>query len=423
MQPLADRLRPQNINEMVGQSHIIGKNKIVNKIIENNIIPNMILYGPPGTGKTTLANIIAKETNKKYIKLNAINCGVKEIKEAIDSSKRDLFYSGVLLMLDEIQAFNKKQQQALLEVIEDGSVTLIASTADNPYFVIYKAILSRSTIFEFKPITEKDIKKGLENSIIKLKDIYKNKNLNIEKEAIEYISNTSNGDMRSALNKLELSINMGIEIGTDNINVNLDTVLQCFNKKILSFDRNGDNSYSIVSAFHKSIRGSDVDASIHYLARLIKAEDIQSITRRLLCVASEDVGLAVPQAITITKACVDSALQLGFPEARIPLAQATIYLAQCPKSNSVIEAIDKALNDLENVDIGDVPLHLKDAHYQGAKYLGRGVDYKFPHDYKNNYINQQYLPDEIKDKKYYIPGENKNEKLYKQYWDNIKNNK
>lgn len=422
--PLADKMRPKKIEDMVGQRHIIGKGKVLNKIIENKSIPNMILYGPPGTGKTTLANIVANTTGKKYVKLNAVNCGVKEIKEIIDENKRDLFsYNGIVLMLDEIQALNKKQQQSLLEVIEDGSVTLIASTADNPYFVIYKAILSRSSIFEFKQINKEDILIGLKRAIDKLREENIYENINVKEEALEFIAETCNGDMRSALNKLELAFNTGIDIGSNSVNITIDTIVECSSSKVLSYDRSGDDGYSILSAFHKSLRGSDADASIHYLARLIKAGDIQNITRRLLCVASEDVGLAVPQAITITEACVQSALQLGLPEARIPLAQATIYLAQCPKSDSVINAIDKALYDLDNINVGDIPIHLKDAHYAGAKNLGRGVNYKYPHDYPNNYIKQQYLPDEIKHKKYYIPGKNKNEIAFDNYWENIKKNK
>lgn len=424
MQPLADRLRPQSIDDMVGQSHIIGKGKIINKILENNIIPNMILYGPPGTGKTTLANIIANITNKKYVKLNAVNCGVKEIKEVIDSTKQDLFsYNGIVLMLDEIQALNRKQQQSLLEVMEDGSVTLIASTADNPYFVVYKAILSRSTIFEFKTIEKEDIKKGLKRAVSKLNEMYSYEDINVEEKALDYIAETCNGDMRSALNKLELVFNVGIDIISNTVNITLENTINCSSVKMLNYDRGGDDGYSILSAFHKSLRGSDADAAIHYLARLIKAGDLQSITRRLLCVASEDVGLAVPQAITITEACVSAALQLGLPEARIPLAQATIYLAQCPKSNSVTNAIDMALYDLDNIETGDIPIHLKDAHYAGAKKLGRGVEYKYPHNYPYHYVEQQYLPDAIADKKYYVPGKNKNESAFDSYWKNLKNTK
>ncbi|MCU9813893.1 replication-associated recombination protein A [Paraclostridium sp. AKS73] len=422
MQPLADRLRPQQIDDMIGQTHIIGKGKIINKLIENKTIPNMILYGPPGTGKTTLANIIANVTGKKYIKLNAVNCGTKEIKEAIDSSKRDLFsYNGIILMLDEIQALNRKQQQSLLEVIEDGSVTLIASTADNPYFVVYKAILSRSTIFEFKPINKNDIFVGLKKSVEKIKKLNTYESINVDENALEYIAQTCNGDMRSALNKLELVANLGTNITTNSVNITLENVMDCSTVKMMNFDRGGDDGYSILSAFHKSLRGSDADAAIHYLARLVKAGDIQGITRRLLCVASEDIGLAVPQAITITEACVSSALQLGFPEARIPLAQATIYLAQCPKSNSVISAIDLALADLDSIETGDIPMHLKDAHYSGAAKLGRGLEYKYPHDYENNYVDQQYLPEPIKDRKYYNHGLNKNEKSFEQYWKTLKN--
>lgn len=421
MQPLADKLRPETIEDMVGQSHIIGKGKIINKLIENKAIPNMILYGPPGTGKTTLANIIASVTGKKYIKLNAVNCGVKEIKEAIDNSKRDLFsYNGIILMLDEIQALNKKQQQSLLEVIEEGSVTLIASTADNPYFVVYKAILSRSTIFEFKPIKKEEIYTGLKRAVNKLKPLYTYEDIIVEDKALKYIADTCNGDMRSALNKLELAFNLGIDIGTNTVNITLENVLDSSSMKILNYDNKGDDSYSILSAFHKSLRGSDENAAIHYLARLIKSQDMQSIIRRLLCVASEDVGLAVPQAVTITNACVESALKLGFPEARLPLAQATIYLARCPKSNSVVTAIDKALDDLDSIDTGEIPNHLKDAHYAGAEKLGRGLEYKYPHDYPNNYVKQQYLPHEIKDKKYYEPGKNKNELSFEQYWSNLK---
>ena len=421
MKPLADKLRPQTLDDIVGQTHLIGQGKVLRRLIENGNIGNCIFFGPPGVGKTTLTNIISKTTGKKCIKLNAVSCGVKEIKEAIDKEKNDLFsYKGIILFIDEFQALNRRNQQALLEVIEDGSVTLIACTADNPYFVIYKAILSRCSVFEFKPIEKKDIIKGLERSVNILKEMYNPENFSYEKEALNHIAETCSGDMRTALNKLELAFNLSIDNQNNSINLTLEKVLDCSTIKLLNLDKGGDSNYSILSAFHKSLRGSDTDASIHYLARLIKTGDIQGITRRLLCVASEDVGLAVPQAITITEACVSAALQLGFPEARIPLAQATIYLSQCPKSDSAIKAIDSALYDLDNIETGDIPLHLKDAHYSGAKDLGRGVDYKYPHNYPNHYINQQYLPDAIKDKVYYIPENNKNEQAFKKYWDTIK---
>lgn len=292
MQPLADKLRPQIIEDMVGQRHIIGEGKIINKLLQNNSIPNIVLYGPSGTGKTTLANIIANTMGRKHIKLNAVNCGVKEIKEAIDSSKRDLFsYNGIVLTIDEFQILNKKQQQSLLEVIEDGSVTLIAITADNPYFVIYKAILSRSTLFEFKTISKEDIALGLKHSIEKLKNMNMYEEINIEDEALMYIAETCNGDMRSALNKLELAFNFGLDITTNNVNITIKDVIECSGGNILNYDRGGDEKYSILSAFHKSLRGSDVDAAVHYLSKLIKAGDMQGIIRRLLCVASEDIGV------------------------------------------------------------------------------------------------------------------------------------
>ena len=420
MQPLADRLRPKVLSDMVGQSHIIGDDKVINRIIESGNIPNMVLYGPTGTGKTTLASIIANMTGRYYIKLNAVNCGVSDIKEVISLAKQDNKYKGIILMLDEIQALNKKQQQALLEVIEDGTVTLIASTADNPYFVVYKAILSRSIVFEFKPLHKIDITKGLLNCLVRLRGSGEYVVDNVEEEAFNCIAEMSNADMRVAINYLELAINLGLNNG-NHIDITLDNVLNSATVKPLSYDRGGDEGYSVISAFHKSLRGSDVDAALHYLARLIKAGDIQNITRRLLCVASEDVGLAVPNAVSITYACVSSALQLGFPEARLPLAQATIYLAQCPKSNSVIDAIDKALKDVETLDIGEVPNHLKDAHYSSAAKLGRGVDYKFPHHYPNHWVDQQYMPKMLENRKYYVSGDNKHEKAYKDYWKAIKN--
>ena len=415
--PLADKLRPISIDDMVGQEHLIGEGKILRKVIENKNIPNMILYGPPGVGKTTLANIIANTVNKKYIKLNAVNCGVKDIKDAISLSMKE-GHNGIVLLLDEVQAMNKKQQQSLLECIEGDYVTLIASTADNPFFTVYKAILSRCSVFEFKPIDKNDIKLGLQKAIDKIKEDYKV--FNVEDRALDYIAETSNGEMRSALNRLELIINGSYDKSMDSVDISLGKTIELSSVKLIGYDKSGDMHYDILSAFHKSCRGSDADAALHYLARLIVAGDIQGITRRLLCIASEDVGLACVQAIDIVNSCVQAALQLGFPEARIPLAQATIYLCKCPKSDSVIKAVDSAINDVKNIEFGDIPEHLKDAHYSSAKKLGRGIDYKYPHNYPNHYVKQQYLPDEIRGAVYYVPCLNSQEKAIYDYWKKIK---
>lgn len=415
--PLADKLRPKVLDDMVGQQHLIGNGMVLRKVVESGNIPNMILYGPPGVGKTTLANIVAEVTNKKYVKLNAVNCGVKDIKDAINKAKKEGCI-GIVLLIDEIQAMNKKQQQSLLEVVEDGYCTLIASTADNPYFVCYKAILSRCSIFEFKPIGKNDIIVGLGRIIKNIKDEYDT--FKIESKAIEYIAETCNSDMRSAINKLELVMSVCKEKNNNSVHITLEKVLSCSSVKMMNYDRDGDSHYDILSAFHKSCRGSDADGAIHYLARLIKAGDIQGITRRLLCIASEDIGLACPQAITIVNSCVQAALQLGFPEAKLPLAQATIYVCKCPKSDSVTTAISNALFDIDNIEIGDIPLHLKDAHYASAKKLGRGLEYKYPHNYENHFVKQQYLPDALVDRVYYVPCKNTQESAMEKYWEKIK---
>lgn len=418
--PLADKMRPKTLDEMVGQEHLIGEGMILRRMVESQNVGNLILYGPPGVGKTTFANIVSEVTNKKYIKLNAVNCGVKDIKDAINSAKKE-GCQGVVLLIDEIQAMNKKQQQSLLEVIEDGFCTLIASTADNPYFVCYKAILSRCSVFEFKPIEKNDIIVGLANIIKKIKDEYKS--FKVEAKAIEYIAETCNSDMRSAINKLELALNSSEDKQNEDVRLTLKKVMDSSSVKLINYDRTGDAHYDILSAFHKSCRGSDENAAVHYLARLIKAGDMQGITRRLLCLASEDVGLACPQAITIVNSCVQAAMQLGFPEARLPLTQATIYICKCPKSDSVTTAISNALFDIDNTNIGDVPLHLKDAHYSSAKKLGRGVDYKYPHNYENHFVEQQYLPDEIVDRVYYVPCNNSQERAMEDYWRKLKQEK
>ena len=419
--PLADRMRPTRLEDVVGQTHLIGEDKLLRRIIENNEVPNMIFYGPSGVGKTTVANIIASKTGKTLHKLNATTSSVSDIKNIAATLDSFLAPEGVLLYLDEIQNFNKKQQQSLLEFMENGKITLIASTTENPYFYIYNAVLSRSIVFEFKPVSADDIiialKRGVE---ILSSEMFKGFKVEAEEDALTHLAHTSNGDVRKALNSLE-AICMSVRPTEEkSVYISLELAEQATQKKALRYDKDGDSHYDILSAFQKSVRGSDPDAAIHYLARLISAGDLASICRRILVMASEDIGLAYPQAITIVKACVDSALQLGLPEARIPLAEAVILLATSPKSNSAICAIDDALNDIKNIDTGDIPPHLKDAHYGGSQELGHGLTYKYPHSYPDHYIEQQYLPDNIKDRKYYEFGDNKTETLAKEYWSKIK---
>lgn len=419
--PLADKIRPKNIDDVVGQSHIIGKGKMLNRILESKFLPNMIFFGPPGVGKTTVAEIIAKQSNKTFYKINATNSSLEDIKKVVSELENINNINGVLLYIDEIQSFNKKQQQSILEFMENGKITLIASTTENPYHYIYKALLSRSTVFEFKFIEKKEIIKGLKRAIqILKKESYIE--MTFTEEALEDISIICDGDMRKALNVLELVVYSTKPNKNNVVEINSDVIKNSTFNKILSFDKKGDNYYDILSAFQKSIRGSDPNASIHYLARLIKGEDLISICRRLLVIASEDIGLAYPNAINIVKACTDSAMQLGFPEARIPLAQATILLATSPKSNSAYLAISSALEELENEFVMDIPIHIKDAHYEGAKEIGRGKEYLYPHNYKNNYVKQQYLPDSIKNSIYYVPQENKTEQSIKKYLEYLDNN-
>lgn len=418
--PLAEKLRPTKLSEVCGQKHILGSNKILDRILKSKAISNMIFYGPPGIGKTTVANIIAKSANKQFYKLNATNASLKDIQDICKELDTFMGRDGVLLYLDEIQNFNKKQQQSLLEYIEDGRITLIASTTENPYHYVFKALLSRSTIFEFKPLSEEDVKEALVRAIDIQKESFKETTLEVDKEALEYFAAASNGDVRKAINGLEVALNSTNPDSNGVVYISLEVAKESTQTKVVQYDLNGDSHYDILSALQKSIRGSDPDAAVHYLARLIKAGDLISICRRLQVMAAEDIGLAYPQAAAIVKSLVDSARELGFPEARIPLAEATILLATSPKSNSVIMAIDAALSDLEKMAIDDIPSHLKDAHYSGAKALGRGVTYKYPHNYENHYVEQQYLPNNIKNKTYYEYGDNKMERTTKEYWERIR---
>lgn len=414
MKPLADRIRPQSLEEVFGQEHLIGEGKILSNIIKTKNIPNMIFYGPPGTGKTTVANIIARLSDRKLYKLNATNASVSDIKEIINSLGGFDTANGVLLYLDEIQNFNKKQQQSLLQFIEDGSITLISSTTENPYFYVYNAILSRSSVFEFKSLSTADIKKAVLRAIEKISE---DTPLTFSDDAVNHIAETCGGDVRSAINTVEL---LQFSKTPDDNEVTLEDVEKAVFKKSLRHDKSDDNHYDVLSAFQKSIRGSDENAALHYLARLLEGGDIKSAIRRLLVIASEDIGLAYPQAASIVNSLCNSALMLGLPEARIPLAQAVILLATAPKSNSVITAIDAAISDINNKDCGDIPPHLKDAHYSGAEKLKRGLTYKYPHAYDNNYVKQQYLPDNIKNAKYYDYGNNKFEKATEDYWKKLK---
>lgn len=421
MKPLADRIRPQNLDEVVGQRHLLDEGKILRNIIEKNEIPNMIFYGPSGVGKTTVANIIAKRAGMQIYKLNATNASVSDIKDIIKDLNSIMSMNGVLLYLDEIQHFNKKQQQSLLEFIENGSITLIASTTENPYFYVYNAVLSRSAVFEFMPLEPEDVLDALNRG----RDILKNEDysayeFSADDEALVHMAHAANGDVRKALNSLEIAA-LAAKPQNGKIHIDIEMAQQATQKKAMRYDKDGDSHYDILSAFQKSMRGSDPNAAIYYLTRLLEAGDMQSACRRMMVTACEDVGLAYPQAASIVKSCIDAALMLGMPEARIPLAEAVILIATAPKSNSAICAIDEAISDLKSMDTGEIPSHLKDAHYGGAEKLGHGDGYKYAHIFENHYVEQQYLPDKIKDRIYYEFADNKTENAAREYWRKIKN--
>lgn len=416
--PLADKIRPKTLDDVVGQPHLLGKNKPLRRIIESGKIPNMIFYGSSGIGKTTVARIIAENTNLKMYKLNGTSASVSDIKDIISDTETIDGYNGILLYLDEIQYLNKKQQQSLLEYIENGKITLISSTTENPYFYVYNAIISRSTVFEFLPVSPDEIKPAIKRAFQICADDLGLK-LKLEAGVIDHIARGCGGDVRKSINTVELCV-----LAADNteyeLRVHLDTVKLLTQRSNMRYDRDGDEHYNILSALQKSIRGSDENAALHYAARLIEAGDIISLSRRLLVIAAEDIGLAYPQILPIVKSCVDSAMQLGLPEARIPLADAVILLATAPKSNSGICAIDSALDDIRAGISGDIPSHLQDGHYGGANKMGKAIGYKYPHAFPNAWVEQQYLPDTIKDRIYYEYGNNKTEQAAKQYWEQIK---
>ena len=417
--PLAEKIRPQSIDEIVGQRHLLAEGKALRRIIESGEIPNLIFYGPSGVGKTTVANMLAARCGKKLYRLNATTASISDIKEIISGLGGIESVGGVVLYLDEIQYFNKKQQQILLEYIERGDITLIASTTENPYFYVYGAILSRSTVFEFKTITAEEIIPAVRRAFGIIGE-NRGININIEPEAERIIAMGCGGDVRKAINAVELCA-LTAEERDGEIVVTAELCRELSQKSAMRYDREGDEHYDIISAYQKSMRGSDPDAALHYLARLLEAGDLPSACRRLLVCANEDVGLAYPSIIPIVKAAVDTALQLGLPEGRIPLANAVVLVATAPKSASAYDGINAAIADVAAGKGGEIPRTLKNKHFDGADNKNPGQFYKYPHEFPHHYVKQQYLPDELKSRKYYNYGDNKTEQKFKEYWDKIKN--
>lgn len=412
--PLADRIRPKTLDEMVGQEHLLGKNKLLSNLIKSKQVPNMIFYGPPGTGKTTLARIISKQTDLKLHKINATTASISDIKEILSEIDTLLAPNGILLYIDEIQYFNKKQQQSLLEFIENGKITLIASTTENPIFYIYNALLSRCSVFEFKKINSAAIKKALTRAKIFLEDESKI-DIQVPEDVLEKLSKMSGGDVRKAINLFEVCFLSAVKKDNKKV-IDKNLVEQISNSSTFSYNNVGDDHYDLLSAFQKSMRGSDPNASVYYLSRLLLAGELVSVCRRLLVCACEDVGLAYPQIMPIVKACTDIAMQVGMPEAKIPLADAVILVATSPKSNSAYKAVNAAFNDIESGQVYPVPRHLQNVHCDtSGEQLKKEDTYLYPHDFKNHWVCQQYLPDELKDRLYYIFGDNKIESASKNY--------
>ena len=419
IEPLAQRLRPRSLDEVSGQQHLLGKDKVFRRTIDSGHIPNMIFYGPSGVGKTTVAGIIAQNSGMHLHKLNGTTASTSDIKAVLSDIGTLAGAGGILLYLDEIQYFNKRQQQSLLECIEQGTVTLIASTTENPYFYIYNALLSRCTVFEFKQLTQADIAQGISNAARRIAQ-EQGHPLEIEPDALQYLAQSAGGDMRKALGNMEFAVTAAPADSEGRQIVTLDMVQQVAKHTAMRYDKLGDDHYDIVSAYQKSMRGSDPDAALHYLARLLEAGDLVSACRRLMVCACEDVGLAYPQIIPIVKAAVDAANMLGLPEARIPLADAVVLVATSPKSNSAYNGINQAMADVKAGRSGPIPRQLQNKHFDGEDALVKGQNYKYAHNFPNHWVDQQYLPDALKDVHYYTFGDNKTEQAAANYWARIK---
>ena len=421
--PLASRLRPTKLEEVVGQQHIIGKDKLLYRAIKADKLQSVIFYGPPGTGKTTLAKVIAQTTSAEFMQINATSAGKKDMEAVIEKAKQlqGMYGKRTILFIDEIHRFNKGQQDYLLPFVEDGTVTLIGATTENPYFEVNGALISRSIIFELKPLEKEDIKTLLHRAVEDMEKGMGAYRAVADEEALEFLADVSNGDARSALNAIELGI-LTTERSADGlIHITLDVASECIQKRVIKYDKNGDSHYDNISAFIKSMRGSDPDAAVYYLAKMLYAgEDVTFIARRIMICASEDVGNADPNALTVAVSAAQAVERLGMPEARIVLAQAVTYVASAPKSNAAYLAVDKALSVVRESRTAPVPTYLCDAHYKGAGKLGRGIGYKYAHDYPNHYVEQQYLPDAYKDMTFYEPTENGYEQTIREYFKKIK---
>ena len=420
--PLANRVRPKTVDEVVGQEHVLGKDKLLYRLIKADRISSLILYGPPGTGKTTLAQVIANTTQADFREMNATCAGKKDMEDAVKHAQDILGMNGkrTILFIDEIHRFNKSQQDYLLPFVENGTIVLIGATTENPYFEVNRALISRSTVIELTPLTKENIITILNRALNDKEHGLGNENIIAEPDAIEFLADVCNGDARNALNALEIAFLTTDRDTEGNIHIDLDVASSCIQKRVLGYDKDGDSHYDTISAFIKSMRGSDPDAAVYYLARMLYAgEDIRFIARRIMICASEDVSNADPQALVVATAAAQAVERIGMPEAQIILAQAASYVACAPKSNSSINAIEKAMQSVKNEPIGQIPPYLKDAHYSGAKELGRGLTYKYPHDYPDHYVEQQYLPDEIKNEKFYIPSDSGYERSIKRYFEKL----